>query len=90
MPRPRRLQTQWIAKVICNGAQIRAARGLLGWTQARLAQASSLHPNAVAYWEGHDDIPTGVYQTPVACRRIREALLGAGVSFCSCPSSVSG
>ena len=54
-------------------------------SQTRLAEAAGLHPNAIAYWEGHDEIPTGVYQTPVACRRIREALLGAGVEFLQLP-----
>ena len=70
--------------MIVTGSQIRAARGLLGWTQARLAQASGLHPNAVAYW-GHKDIPTGVWREPVACRRIRKALLEAGVEFLQLP-----
>ena len=70
---------------IVTGSQIRAARALLGWTQARLAKASGLHPNAVAYWEGHKDIPTGVWREPVACRRIRKALLEAGVEFLQLP-----
>ena len=71
--------------MIAKGPQIKAARSLLGWTQSRLAQASGLHPNAIAYWEGHDDIPTGIYQQPVACRRIRAALLEAGVEFLQLP-----
>ena len=71
--------------MIVTGAQIRAARSLLDWTQARLAQASGLHPNAIAYWEGHDEIPTGVWREPVACRRIRKALLEAGVEFLQLP-----
>ena len=70
---------------IVTGSQIRAARALLGWTQARLAQASGLHPNAVAYWENHDEIPTGDWREPVACRRIRKALLEAGVEFLQLP-----
>jgi hypothetical protein len=71
--------------MIVSGAQIRAARGLLGWTQARLARASGLHPNAIAYWEGHKDIPTGIWREPVACRRIRAALLEVGVEFLQLP-----
>ena len=71
--------------MIVTGSQIRAARALLGWTQARLAKASGLHPNAVAYWENHDEIPTGVWREPVACRRIRKALLKAGVEFLQLP-----
>jgi hypothetical protein len=72
--------------MIISGVQIRAARGLLGWTQARLAQASGLHPNAVAYWEGHTDIPTGLWREPVACRCMRKALLDAGVEFLQLPT----
>ena len=71
--------------MIVSGAQIRAARGLLGWTQTGLAQASGLHPNAVAYWENHAEIPTGIWREPVACRRIRKALLDAGVEFLQLP-----
>ena len=71
--------------MIVTGGQIRAARALLRWTQAKLAKASGLHPNAVAYWEKHDDIPTGVWREPVACRRIRKALLEAGVEFLQLP-----
>ena len=71
--------------MIVTGAQIRAARALLGWTQARLAGSAGLHPNAIAYWEGHDEIPTGVWREPVACRRIRKSLLEAGVEFLQLP-----
>ena len=71
--------------MIVTGSQIRAAHALRGWTQARLAKASGLHLNAVAYWEHHDEIPTGVWREPVACRRIRKALLDAGVEFLQLP-----
>jgi hypothetical protein len=36
-------------------------------------------------WEGHKDIPTGIWREPVACRRIRAALLEAGVEFLQLP-----
>ena len=71
--------------MIVTGSQIRAAHALRGWTQARLAKASGLHLNAVAYWEHHDEIPTGVWREPVACRRIRKALLDGGVEFLQLP-----
>ena len=68
--------------IVC-GNQIRAARALLSWTQPQLAEAAALHPNAIAYWEGREQIPHG--WQPVACRRIREALLRAGVDFLLSP-----
>jgi hypothetical protein len=72
--------------MIVTGSQIRAARALLGWTRRDLARASKLHPNAVAYWEGRSEIPTGGWRTPVACRRMHEALLAAGVDFLVLPA----
>ena len=67
--------------MIVTGAQIRAARALLGWTRAELATAATLHRNAVAYWERRATIPTGHYREPHACRHIRKALLVAGVEI---------
>lgn len=72
--------------MIVTGSQIRAARALLGWTRRDLARASKLHPNAVAYWEGRSEIPAGGWRTPVACRRMHEALLEAGVDFLAMPA----
>ena len=71
--------------MLVTGSQIRAARALLGWTRSDLARAAKLHPNAVAYWERRERIPCGGYQTPVACRRMQEALIGAGVDFLTLP-----
>jgi len=71
---------------IVKGAQIRAARALLGWTRQQLAEAAGLHRNAVGYWETEDDIPSGTYAEPVGCRRIREALRKAGVEFLTRPA----
>jgi transcriptional regulator with XRE-family HTH domain len=65
--------------MITTGRQIAAARALLGWSQKDLADASGLHTNAVAYWEGHDEIPHKGFRIPVACRRIQQAFLDAGV-----------
>jgi len=65
--------------LIAVGAQIRAARALLDWTRAQLAQALGLHKNAVAYWERHADIPTDRSRVPVAVRQIEEALQREGV-----------
>jgi DNA-binding XRE family transcriptional regulator len=71
--------------MIVFGAQLRAARALLGWTRADLAKAAGLHRNAVAYWEAKTEIPAGPYCEPVACRRIREAFRNAGVEVFSHP-----
>ena len=65
--------------MIATGRQIAAARALLGWSQKDLADAAGLHANAVGYWEAHDAIPYGCYRAPVACQRIQEALLKAGI-----------
>jgi hypothetical protein len=48
--------------------------------------AARLHRNAVAYWERHEAIPTGIWLEPVACRRIRVALLDAGVEVFADPA----
>jgi hypothetical protein len=74
-------------KAITTGAQIRAARALLGWRRDDLARAAGLHLNAVAYWEKREGIPcpeTGG-DTPYACRQIRDALRDAGVQFVHAP-----
>ena len=65
---------------IVIGAQIRAARSLLGWSQDELASAAGIHLNAVAYWEQTVGIPIGRHE-PHACRKIAEALRCAGVEF---------
>ena len=72
--------------MIVTGAQIRAARALLGWTRAELATAANLHRNAVAYWERRGTIPTGHYREPHACRHIQKALLVAGVEIFVSPT----
>lgn len=40
-----------LENMIGSGAQIRAARGFLGWSQQDLAQAAGLSVNAIRYWE---------------------------------------
>ena len=64
-----------------TGRQIRAARALLGWTRADLAEAAGLHPNSVAYWENTTEIPTRPSQEPHACRLIRKALRAVGLQI---------
>ena len=66
--------------MIASGAQVRAARGLLGWSQADLAKAAGLAVNAVRHWEAqHGERlhrPSARGKGP---RRIAEALRRAGV-----------
>ncbi len=66
-----------------SGAQIRAARALLGWTQKDLAEAADLHPKAVAYWERKDSM--SARREEVGAQRIRHALADAGVEPISNP-----
>lgn len=62
--------------MIKSGAQIRAARALLGMKRTDLARAAGLHPNAIKYWEARD-IPPGCQ--PFAIGRIATALRANGV-----------
>ena len=72
-----------------TGRQIRAARALLGWTRADLAEAAGLHPNSVAYWENAAEIPTRPSQEPHACRLIRKALRAAGLQISKAPPTAA-
>ena len=66
------------------GSQIRAARALLGWRRKDLATAANLHPNAVSYWEKRAKLPSRT--EPSACKRMRQALAGAGVVTINSPA----
>jgi DNA-binding XRE family transcriptional regulator len=78
--RPRRIIFLSNHAWMTTGAQIRAARALLGWTRQDLAAAAGLHPNAVAYWERHRVIPSPPdCELPFACHRMTSALKRAGV-----------
>lgn len=77
---------------LCSGRQIRAARAMLGWTRAELANAAGVHPNAVAYWERAPQIPGTLpsgrqswHETAVVAR-IRKSLESAGIGFISTPA----
>ena len=65
------------------GAQIRAARAMLGLRRKDLAQAASLHPNAVQYWENRE-VPAG--PQPYAVERILAALKEKGIETFADPS----
>ena len=73
--------------MIAVGAQIRAARALLGWTRKDLAKAAGLHRNSIALGEVKARITRRHCQGPAAGpRRIEEALLKAGVELFSMPT----
>jgi hypothetical protein len=61
------------------GAQARAARGLLGWSQTKLADAARVSLSAVK----RSEAPGGAAAAPEDQAKIRAALEGAGVEFLS-------
>jgi transcriptional regulator with XRE-family HTH domain len=62
---------------VITRAQLRAARGLLDWTQPKLAKAAGVSVPTIKRAE-HD---LGVGVSSVAYQKIATALLGAGVIF---------
>jgi len=75
---------------IANGAQVRAARGFLGWSQADLAKAAGVSINCVRWWEAKHarqvewDVANGYAGT-----RIHDAFLRAGLLLHYDPPSVA-
>jgi transcriptional regulator with XRE-family HTH domain len=61
-----------------RGAQIRAARALLNWSAAELAQQSSLGVNTIRRAEGMDESTSLTTANELAIRRTLET---AGVEF---------
>lgn len=59
-----------------SGAQIRAARALLGWTQEELSSAAGISERALRSVEGE-----GLGTTLRTFQKLQDALEGAGVSF---------
>jgi transcriptional regulator with XRE-family HTH domain len=57
--------------------QFRAARGLLGWSQAQLAKAAGLSPVTVKRFE----TGTGARVSDDAAAAMRQAIEAAGVEF---------
>src|SRR5262249_16209278 len=69
---------------IVSGRQIRAARMLVGLTQADLARAAGCHPRSVRYWENKgSNPPTNVAST---LDSIEQALKRRGVMAFSTPT----
>ncbi len=59
-------------------AQMRAARGLLGWNQARLAAASGLAVSTIKRMEGSERLLRGTAEN---VWKVQQALEQAGVIF---------
>jgi hypothetical protein len=57
-------------------AQLRAGRGLLGWSKARLAKAADLPARSVKQYEADD-----AHVPEEAIEAMRQALEAAGVEF---------
>ncbi|WP_460452579.1 helix-turn-helix domain-containing protein [Alsobacter sp. SYSU BS001988] len=61
-----------------TGAQIRAARALLGWSASDLSRLAGVSVPTIQRLEQHDGLPPGRIQTIAA---IQKALESAGVEF---------
>lgn len=59
-------------------AQLRAARGLVGWSQARLAEASGLALSTIKRMEASEDLLRGTAEN---VWKVEQALENAGVAF---------
>ena len=59
-------------------AQLRAARGLVGWSQARLATASGLALSTIKRMEASEDLLRGTAEN---VWKVEQALENAGVVF---------
>lgn len=76
--------------MIVTGAQIRAARALVGWHQSDLASAAGVHTNSVAALEKEKDLTSRreMPGTRPAIERVQRALEDAGVIIHSAPVGV--
>mgnify|MGYP003704550501 CR=1 FL=1 len=70
-----------------TSGQIRAARGLLDWSRAVLAEKSGVGASALMRLESADGVPGGHVKTLEA---VRAAFEKAGVEFTGSPDSQAG
>jgi uncharacterized protein RhaS with RHS repeats len=76
--------------MIASGAQMRAARGFLGWSQQDLAKAAGLHVNAIRYYEAqHGQRLHFSTANGYGANRITDALRRAGLLLTFDPPGVS-
>jgi len=75
--------------MIASGAQIRTARGFLGWSQEDLAKAAGLNVNAIRYYEAQHGQPLHfATATGYGANRITDALRRAGLLLTFDPPGV--
>jgi transcriptional regulator with XRE-family HTH domain len=67
----------WSSMVLATAAQIRAARGLIGWSQTQLAMTAGLSLMTVKRFETQN----GVKVSSDAIEKMMSALEGVGVIF---------
>jgi transcriptional regulator with XRE-family HTH domain len=73
-----------------KGAQLRAARALLGWSQRDLARAAAVHVNAVRYWEQQPWRSLRLIESSSpGAKRIIAALAAAGIELVCDPVGVN-
>lgn len=70
-----------------SGAQIRAARGLLGWSSQELANRSGVGWSTIKRFEDIETVPRSRAGT---LDRVRQALEEQGVEFLGDPNSSPG
>ena len=76
--------------MLVNGAQIKAARALLRWSQRDLARAADVHVNAVRYWERQHWLSLRfIESSSPGAKRIISAFLAAGIELAYDPIAVS-
>ena len=75
--------------MIASGAQVRAARALLGWSQADLATAAKINVDCVRWWERkHGKRLHPISARGYGPRRMASALRQAGVRLTFDPIGV--
>lgn len=75
--------------MIVDGAQIKAARALLGWHQAELAAAAGVHFNSLLSLEKLGRISDATRELrSVTIERVEKALREAGISIYAHPVGV--
>jgi transcriptional regulator with XRE-family HTH domain len=76
--------------MIACGAQIKAGRALLGWSQKDLAEAAGLHQNAVRYLEASHARPFPSEKAiGYGSERIAAAFVKAGLTLAYSPPGVA-
>ena len=70
-----------------TGSQIRAARGLLGWSAMKTAGRANVARNTIQRLESYEDIPPSRTQSLLELKKVFEA---AGIEFVGEPGQGPG